>query len=351
MLNMTQYGYTGDNANHDVARVTAVHKARFTIVSAYGEGPAVLKQGAYYDGGMPYPTVGDFVRVEYNPTGDSRVTETLPRFSYFARNDFSGHAAGYVKSILSQAVAANFDTVFLMTSLNHDLSVRRMERYLALARQSGARPVVILTKLDLAPNAEDMARRIRQVSRDVPVLALSSLSGEGTDQLAPYLQPGKTLVFLGSSGVGKSTLLNMLAGEELMDTGGIRQDDSRGRHTTTRRQLFLLPSGAMVIDTPGMRELGLWQADEGLDTEFDDVEALISRCRFGDCRHRTEPGCAVKQALEDGALSAERWESYCRLKAEMRFVDDRAAALRSKTALFRQIARNSRKMDKRRMTE
>lgn len=200
-------------------------------------------------------------------------------------------------------MAANFDTVFILQSLNHDFNERRLERYVTLAWQSGAVPAVVLTKADLTQDSAEARRRAERLAAGVGVFAVSAKTGEGLAALDGYLRPGKTVVFLGSSGVGKSSLLNALAGEELMETGGIREDDSRGRHTTTHRQLFRLDSGAMVIDTPGMRELGMWDVSEGLSEAFTDVQALLGRCRFSDCRHQQEPGCAVREALETGVLS------------------------------------------------
>ncbi len=346
-FSLADWGYHPGEAAPDIARVTAVDKERWSLVSARGEGHGRLKASVYYDGGdMAYPTVGDFVRILYNPGGDSFITETLPRRSYFARSDALGHAAGYVKTMRQQAVAANIDTALLVASLNHDLNDRRMERYLAMTRQSGAAPVIVLTKADLVDDPAPMLARMRSVANGAPVLAISSLRDDGLDALAPYLAPGQTLVLLGSSGAGKSSLLNALAGRDLMRVNAIREDDSKGRHTTTHRELFRLPCGALVIDTPGMRELGMWSADEGLGEAFSDIEALIAQCRFSDCRHESEPGCAVRAALQSGALDPKRWESYQRLKQETAFVADKAAALRNRNARGKSIAMYSRALQK-----
>jgi ribosome biogenesis GTPase len=226
-------------------------------------------------------------------------------------------------------LAANVDIVFIVTSLNDDLNLRRLERYLILARESGAQPVVLLTKSDLSEDVPAAVSAVESIAFDVPVHPLSSLTGEGLDDVRAHLRPGVTAALLGSSGVGKSTLVNTLAGEELLATREIR-DDGMGRHTTTRRELVQLPGGALVIDTPGMRELQLWVADEGLEEAFEDVTSLFDLCRFSDCSHDSEPGCAVKAALEDGSLAPERWESYLKLEAEMahleRRLDKRAAS-------------------------
>ncbi|HEX2945738.1 MAG TPA: ribosome small subunit-dependent GTPase A [Clostridia bacterium] len=328
-MNLTDYGFiptmlaTSDilQDNHIPARVTAVHKERYALICEHGECFGRLKSSNYFGGGSEeFPTTGDFVLVNYNFSGDSQILKTLPRRSKFARSDFSGHAAGYVKTVLEQVVAANFDFVFILSSLNRDFKVNRIMRYLTQARQSGSQPVVILTKADLCPDFKAHLADVQKAMPNVPVHAVSSHTGFGFDSLNEYLQPGKTLVFLGMSGVGKSSLLNTLMKQEVMAVKAIREDDSRGRHTTTHRQLFMLPTGAMVIDTPGMRELGLFDADEGISTGFADVEELFIHCRFTDCRHKTEPGCAVLAALNDGSLPRERWERYLTQKQENKFV-------------------------------
>jgi ribosome biogenesis GTPase / thiamine phosphate phosphatase len=264
------------------------------------------------------------------------IQAVLPR-----RTKFSRKTAWQATE--EQVVAANVDVVFIVTSLNEDLNLRRLERYLILARESGAEPVVLLTKSDLAPDVDAAVADLRTVTFDVPVHALSNVTGEGLDELGAYLRPGVTATLLGSSGVGKSTLINTLVGDELLATREIRED-GRGRHTTTRRELVQLPGGGLVIDTPGMRELQLWVADEGLEEAFADVTSLFEHCRFSDCRHEAEPGCAVKEALADGTLAPERWDSYRRLEAELehleRRLDKRAAA--EERRRWRGLAREGR---------
>jgi ribosome biogenesis GTPase len=282
--------------------------------------------------------VGDFVLLQPNDSGNSLIVRLLPRRSKFSRADFSGHAAGYAKTILEQVVAANFDYVFIVSSLNLDFNTGRILRYLTQAWRSGGQPVVILTKADLSPDVETRLAEVREAAPGVPVHAVSAHSGFGLAALGEYLLPGKTVVFLGMSGVGKSSLLNALMDSEVMAVREIREGDSRGRHTTTHRQLFLLPSGAMVIDTPGMRELGLFDAESGLSTGFSDIEELFATCRFSDCRHRTEPGCAVLAAIQDGSLPGERWERYLAQKEENRFVDDKTAYLAEKRTRHKDIA-------------
>lgn len=198
--------------------------------------------------------------------------------------------------------------------------------------------MILLTKTDLTFDYYSMLSRIERVADGVPVHPISARLGEGLDALSPYLMPGQTVVFLGSSGVGKSSLLNALSGYERMETGAIREDDSKGRHTTTHRQLFLLPNGAMVIDTPGMRELGMWDVSKGIGQSFADVEQFLGKCRFSDCKHQSEPGCAIRAAIASGELSEQRWAHYQKLNAEAKYSDDKAAFLRQKTVKTKAIA-------------
>lgn len=259
------------------------------------------------------PAAGDWVALEARPGETTALVHAvLPRRTAFIRKA-SGPRGG------AQVVAANADVAFLVASLNADLNLRRLERYLATTYESGAEPVVVLTKADLLANPEAAIAQTQAIARDAPVLAISSKTGMGLDALARYLPPGRTAVLLGSSGAGKSTLLNALAGEEKMSTGAIREADERGRHTTTHRELVRLPSGGLILDTPGMRELGLWDAEAGVSATFDDVEALTGQCRFSDCRHRGEPGCAVRAALDAGLLAPERLAAYEKLQAELAY--------------------------------
>jgi ribosome biogenesis GTPase len=222
-----------------------------------------------------------------------------------------------------QVLAANIDTVFLVSGLDGDYNVRRLERYVTVAWDSGAVPVIVLNKADLRDDIEEVVEEVESVAFGVPVLALSAAENTGMEQLTEYIKPGKTAAFLGSSGVGKSTLINRLLGEEKLKTTEVREDDQRGRHTTTHRELLLLPEGGIVIDTPGMRELQLWADDEGLSRTFPDIEALFEQCRFRDCTHNSEPGCAVKQALDDGSLDRKRYQNYLKLQKELKHLSTR----------------------------
>ncbi|RXZ81227.1 ribosome small subunit-dependent GTPase A [Paenibacillaceae bacterium] len=353
-MNIENYGITlpTEPANDPAfipARVTAVHRERYEIICQYGEIAARLKSGVYYNDAADtlFPTVGDYVMVQYNNSGDSLIVQTLPRKSTFSRNDFSGHGAAYVKTVLEQTVAANFDYVFIMASLNDDFNVKRIERYLTMAWQSGAQPVIVLTKADLSAQVAEQLRAVQQIAIGVEVFAISARTGDGLAQLTNYLEPRKTIVFLGSSGVGKSSLVNALAGEEIMKVSEIREDDAKGRHTTTHRQLTLLKSGVMVIDTPGMRELGLWDADAGIGEAFSDVESLLGRCKFSDCTHANEPGCEVRAAMERGELLEDRWKSYQQLKKEALFVSDKAAYMRERQQWHKSLSKTIRQNKKR----
>jgi ribosome biogenesis GTPase len=257
------------------------------------------------------PAVGDWVVVRKRPD-ESRgaIIAVLPRRSWFSRR-----MAGQVTD--EQVVAANVDVVFIVMSLDFDFSLRRLERYLLLARESGASPVVLLTKPDVCEDVPAHLAEVTALTGDVPVHVVSPRLGEGLDRVAGHLPAGKTGALLGSSGVGKSTIINRLVGRDVQKTRDIREADSKGRHTTTHRQLVFLPNGGFLIDTPGMRELQLWDVGEAVRETFDEIEALAIDCRFTDCRHRDEPRCAVKAAVEDGRLLAARLESYLKLQDEL----------------------------------
>jgi ribosome biogenesis GTPase len=321
-------------------RVTVQHRGAYDVLTEPGELRCDVAGRLYEESRSPadLPAVGDWVAVAPRAEEDAgTIQAVLPRRTKFSRKT-AWQAAE------EQVLAANVDVVFIVSSLNEDLNLRRLERYLILGRESGAQPVVLLTKSDLAHDPEGAVAAVEAIAADVPVHTLSSTTGEGLDAVRSHLRPGVTAALLGSSGVGKSTLVNTLAGEELLETQELRSD-GQGRHTTSRRELVQLPGGALVIDTPGMRELQLWAADEALEETFDDVTSLFAQCRFSDCSHEIEPGCAVKEAIADGTLAPERWESYLKLEAEMaaleRRLDKRLASEERKR--WRALARQRRR--------
>ena len=348
MIDLKQYGYIETEIQEDglfPARITAVHRERYELICGQGTGYGRLKTSIYYGREPhPFPTVGDFVLFTHVEGGDCQIAKTQPRRSYFSRLD--PYPGGYRE----QAVAANFDTVFLMQSLNQNFNLRRLERYLTLSWQSGATPVIILTKADLADDPQQQIGEAEAVAAGVDIFATSIKTGAGLDGLYKHLRPGKTCVFLGSSGVGKSSLLNALMGEDVMTVKDIREDDARGRHTTTHRQLFTLPCGCHIIDTPGMRELGIWDQNDGIGDAvsdiFADIEEHLGACKFSDCKHESEPGCAVKSAIDRGEITRERWESYLKLKREALYAENKLVAMREKSARNQSIAVWSRQRKK-----
>ena len=306
-----------------LGRVSRADRNQFTVLCDAEEYPAKLR-GAFFDGDRERPVVGDWVYVTIIPEGDSMIEAIRPRKSILKRADQSGHAIGYVKTMQEQVMVANFDYVFILTSLNEDYSLNRIARYVSVTLEGGGIPVVILTKADLCPDVTPFLKETAALSDKVRVHAISTQAGLGLEALRPYFREGVTIALLGSSGVGKSTLVNRLLGREIMKTSAIREKDGKGRHTTTARQLFV-QDGVTLIDTPGMRELGLVDVDSGVSGTFEDIEALTAQCRFRDCTHGKEPGCAVRKALDSGTLDPKRWALYRDMLGESRKNADRKA--------------------------
>ena len=344
-MNIKDYGLKDSTSknidkNKMIARIIATHKDRYEIACDNGLGYAQIKRGCYYDNpNSIYPTTGDFVLIEWNNMGDSMIYETLRRESSFSRTASSSDRNRELHNQHEQLVAANFDYVFIIQSLNNNFNINRIERYLSLAWESGGIPVIVLTKSDLVSNPKEYVNKIQDIAFGVDVYAVSCITKEGIEDINKYFSKGKTIVFLGSSGVGKSTLVNTLYGREVMKTSEVRENDSRGRHTTTSRNLIMLPNGAMIIDTPGMRELGMWNAEEGISKTFSDIEQYIGTCKYSNCTHTSEPGCKILEAIENGEISKERFEQYLKLQKESQYNTDSEKYLKDKKEKFKEIAK------------
>jgi len=302
-------------------RVACIQKNRYLLYTESGELWATLTGKLYYqaNSSADLPAVGDWVICE-SLEGDlsAIVREILPRKSQLSRQ-----AAGEATN--EQVVAANIDTAFIVVGLDGDFNLSRIERYLVLIWDSGATPVILLNKADLCDRIEARRAEVEAIALGVPTLVLSAAKGQGIDALTPYLGVGQTAVLVGSSGVGKSTLTNDLVGRSRQAVQSVRQGDSRGRHTTTNRELILLPSGGWLVDTPGMRELQIGQTSQGFSETFAEIETLSMQCRFRNCQHQTEPNCAIQQALSEGTLSPKRWRNYQKLQRELKYASDRSS--------------------------
>ncbi|SHN53559.1 ribosome biogenesis GTPase [Butyrivibrio hungatei DSM 14810] len=300
-----------NNSNEKLSkgRVSAIHKNSYILRFEGKDISAKLKGSFREEEAENLPVVGDYVSFAYNENGDSLIASVYERTSFLQRPD-------QAKTGVMQYMVANVDYTFIVTSLNEDYSFNRIARYVSVVLQGHSIPVVILTKSDLCSNYGRYIREVESVSDQVRVHAISALYGIGIDELQEYMRPGVTICLMGSSGAGKSTLLNELAGEYLMKTSAVRESDSTGRHTTTYRQLIELDNGVSIIDTPGMREIGMASSEQGIDNTFSDILALEKNCKFSDCKHDTEPGCAIKAAIESGELSIERYNLYKSLLSE-----------------------------------
>lgn len=296
-----------------IARVSAQYKDMYKIITENGEILAEISGKLNYSSKstIDYPAVGDWILVDriIGENGNAIIHHVLSRKSYFERKTAGAR-------IDSQIVAANIDTVFICMSLNNDFNIRRLERYISIAWDSMATPMVVLTKADLCKDVESKVLEVQSVAIGIDILVTSSVLEDGYLAIKKYIKSGKTIAFIGSSGVGKSTLINKLISNEILKTNSIRNDD-KGKHTTTHRELILIPDGGVVIDTPGMRELGIISAD--LDKSFSDIEEIAKRCKFSDCRHENEPKCAVKEAIEEGLLDIKRLENYKKLQRELKY--------------------------------
>lgn len=324
------------------ARVIAQSRGRWRVSGDFGEcsAEAAGRLRLAAEGGADWPAVGDWVAAELQDQGGAAmIREVLPRRSQFVRK-----LAG--KKIAEQVIAANVDTALLVSALDGDFNPRRVERYLVQCWDSGAKPVIVLNKADACEDVQERLQEMASVSMGVPLCVLSARTGLGFDELGKHLARGETIVLLGSSGVGKSTMVNRMMGHAMQEVRQVRQSDSRGRHTTTVRQIFALPGGALLMDTPGLRELQLWDAEEGILHAFADIDALAAQCRFTNCNHEVEPGCAVLAAILRGTVELERLENWRKLRREMEFLERKIdpAARQEEKQRIKQVMRGMRKM-------
>jgi ribosome biogenesis GTPase / thiamine phosphate phosphatase len=320
-MNLNQLGWSDRHAHSFashrqsefiIGRVAIEYRNSYLLYSEHGEKTAEVtgKFRHQATGIQDFPAVGDWVVIQTKVAEKHAIIhKVLPRTSKFSRK-----IAG--STIEEQIIATNIDTVFLVSGLDGDFNLRRIERYLILAWESGATPVILLNKADLCPNLPQCLMEVAEIAMGVPIVTLNAMQEQSMELLQPYLQPGKTIVLIGSSGVGKSTITNQLKGELVQKVQAVRLGDDRGKHTTTHRELIMLPSGALIIDTPGMREFQVWSSTEGLPEAFSDIEMLVEKCRFRNCRHEQEPGCAVQQALMDRQLDRKRFLNYQKLQRE-----------------------------------
>ena len=335
-----------DDNNLVPARVAREDKESYLIIGEHGESTGKVS-GAFMHktcSRADFPTVGDWVAAQFQSQEDAAIIhEILPRKSKFSRKEPGSKTE-------EQVLAANIDTAFLVSGLDGNFNVRRIERYVALAWDSGIDPVIVLNKADLCDELEACICEVEAIALGIPVFAMSAARNQGVDVLRSYITKGKTVAFLGSSGVGKSSIVNCLLGEDKQKVNSISDAVGKGKHTTTRRELIAFPDGGLMIDTPGMRELQVWGEGDGMKKAFRDIEELAQSCKFRDCKHDMEPGCAVKSAIENGTLSDERYRSYLKLQKEFQFLSQRGdyKARIAERKRGKEIAKIARELQRRR---